>query len=155
MTTLDRQRHRRHRPRHPRGSGDENPAEAPLAIDGNPATSWNTLTYFGGPTFGGIKPGVGLVLDLGFDKVVSAVKITLIGSPTSLEVRAAPATAATAPTASATDYALVGSAHDAGTSTTVTLAKPVKTRYLLVWLTSIPKVAGGYEGKVAEIQVLQ
>ena len=27
------------------------------------------------------------------------------------------------------------------------------TRFLLVWLTSVPKVPGGYQGKVAEIQV--
>ena len=37
---------------------------------------------------------------------------------------------------------------------TFTLPKPVTTQFLLVWLTSVPKVPGGYQGKVAEIQVL-
>ena len=41
----------------PAGSGDENPAEAPLAIDGNPSTFWNTLAYFGGPRFSGHQAG--------------------------------------------------------------------------------------------------
>ena len=36
---------------------------------------------------------------------------------------------------------------------TFTLDTPVTTRFLLVWLTSVPAVTGGYQGKVAEIQV--
>jgi putative peptidoglycan lipid II flippase len=138
----------------PLGSGDENPNEAPLAIDGDPSTTWNTLTYFGGPTFGGTKPGVGLVLDLGSAQTVSQVKLTLVGTPTSLQIRAAPPGATTAPASSADEYALVGSARNAGTKVTVDLQRAVHTRFLLVWLTSLPPVTGGFEGKVAEIQVL-
>ncbi len=138
----------------PAGSGDENPTEAPLAIDGNPATTWNTLTYFGGPKFGGTKPGVGLILDLGSAKSVSEVKVLLVGSPTSLEIRAAPETATVAPSGSVSDYAVVGTASGVGTKATIALDKPVTTRFLLVWLTSVPPVTGGYQGKVAEIQVL-
>jgi putative peptidoglycan lipid II flippase len=137
----------------PAGSGDENPAEVPLAIDGNPSTFWNTLTYFGGPRFGGAKPGVGLVLDLGSVKTVGEVKVTFVGTPNSLELRAAPASAATAPTASFNDYRLVGALKGVGTTATFRLQKPVRTRFLLVWLKSVPRVPGGYEGKVAEIQV--
>jgi len=137
----------------PDGSGDENPSEAPLAIDGDPTTSWNTLVYYSAPTFGS-KTGVGLVLDLGAAKDVGEVKVRLVGSPTSLQLRAAPADATTAPTGSADDYTLVKSVTATGTTATFTLDQPVKTRFLLVWLTSVPKVPGGYEGKVAEIQVL-
>ena len=138
----------------PQGSGDENPAEAHLAIDGDPSTVWRTLTYFGGPTFGGTKRGVGLVLDLGTATDVRMVKVTLVGSPTSLQLRAAPAGATTAPTGSATAYSLVSTLKGAGPQATFTLRQPVTTRFLLVWLTSVPKVSGGYQGKVAEIQVL-
>jgi len=138
----------------PQGSGDENPTEAPLAIDGDPSTAWSTLTYFSSATFGGAKPGVGLVLDLGGAREVRAVKVTLVGSPTTLELRAAPAKAATAPTASANDYPLVSTLSDVGTHATFSLPQPVTTQFLLVWLTSLPQVPGGYQGKVAEIQVL-
>jgi putative peptidoglycan lipid II flippase len=136
----------------PQGSGDENPSQAELAIDGNPETFWSTLVYFDGAEFGGSKPGVGLVLDLGKAKEVSSAKVTLIGSPTTLELRAAPEDA-TRPPLLAPGYTKVSTLTDAGTRGIFTLDKPVKTRYLLVWITSMPKVPNGYQGKVAEIQV--
>jgi serine/threonine-protein kinase len=42
----------------------ENDGEAPFAIDGDPSTGWRTELYFGKPTFGGLKEGVGIVLHL-------------------------------------------------------------------------------------------
>jgi tRNA A-37 threonylcarbamoyl transferase component Bud32 len=43
--------------------GEENEPRAPLATDGNPATAWSTDRY-NTREFGGLKPGVGLVLQL-------------------------------------------------------------------------------------------
>jgi murein biosynthesis integral membrane protein MurJ len=138
----------------PPGSGDENPDEVSLAIDGDPQTAWTTARYFQSADLNGTKSGVGLVLDLGTAQPVQQVKVTLIGTPTSLQLRAAPAGASTAPTASAAAYPLVATLTDAGTHATFTLENPVTTRFVLVWLTSLPAVPGGFEGKVAEIQVL-
>jgi hypothetical protein len=138
----------------PPGSGEENSATAPLAIDGDPSTSWQTEVYFDSADFNGDKPGVGLVLDLGAAHQVSRVKVTLVGSPTSLELRAAPPDAAVAPTGSLDDYPVAATITDAGEQATFTLDKPVTTRFLLVWLTRIPEVPTGFQGKVAEIQVL-
>jgi hypothetical protein len=136
----------------PLGSGDENPSQAALAIDGNPETFWSTLVYFNGATFGGTKPGVGLVLDLGSAQEVRGARVTLIGTPTSLQLRAAPEDATRAPLL-APGYTTVSTLTDAGTQGVFTLEEPVTTRYLLVWITSMPKVPTGYQGKVAEIQV--
>ena len=36
---------------------------------------------------------------------------------------------------------------------TLTPDRPVTTRFLLVWLTELPQVAGGYRGRVAEVVV--
>ena len=47
------------------------PTTAKNAIDGDPGTSWTTLTYRGNPALGGLKPGVGLMLDLGKDQKAS------------------------------------------------------------------------------------
>ncbi len=138
----------------PQGSGDENPSQAPLAIDGNPQTYWSTLVYFGSATFGGTKAGVGLMLDLGSAQEVRSARVTLVGTPTSVELRAAPANATTAPTASAAAYAPISTLTHVGTQGVFTLKQPVTTRFLLVWITSMPKVPTGYQGKVAEIQVL-
>ena len=50
----------------------ENPDLAPLAVDGDPATAWRTLAYKQNFGPGGLKTGVGLVLDLGAARDVSA-----------------------------------------------------------------------------------
>ena len=48
----------------PVGGDGENSAEAPLAIDGDPATAWRTERY-DSRAFGGLKDGVGIFVDLG------------------------------------------------------------------------------------------
>jgi predicted Ser/Thr protein kinase len=48
----------------PPGDGHEHNAEAPRATDGKPATYWETEEYRSA-AFGGLKTGVGLVLDAG------------------------------------------------------------------------------------------
>ena len=65
---------------------EENPDLAPLAVDGDRATAWRTQTYEQNLGPGGLKTGVGLVLDLGESRSVSAVDLTLIGSPTDVSL---------------------------------------------------------------------
>jgi hypothetical protein len=129
---------------------DENPDLVPLATDANPSTAWQTLTY-SRPDLGGLKSGVGLLLDLGAAKQVSRVDVTLIGAPTSVQLLAA-AKGAARPTGTA-GLDTVASQEDAGTQVRLRLDKPVTSRYLVVWLTSLPPGAGGYKGQVAEVSV--
>ncbi|MGI8887672.1 MAG: hypothetical protein ACR2GB_01670 [Nocardioidaceae bacterium] len=137
------------------GTGDENSDLVPFAIDDDPVTAWETVHYRGDPHLGGLKEGVGLVLDLGRTHIVNVVKVALHGIATDVELRAAPETASAAPTGSADDYRLVESRQDAGTVAAFELDKPVRTRFLLVWLTSLPPEATGtYQGQVADIEVL-
>lgn len=137
------------------GSGDENPDLVPLAIDGNRATAWETLTYYNNPALGGEKDGVGLLLDLGRIHDVRLVTVDLEGTGTSLELRAASSSAAVPPSGSAQDYRLLGTVSDAGSSAVFRLKKPVTTRYLLVWLTRLPpEGANSFRGGVAEVKVL-
>ncbi len=120
-------------------------------MDGNPATAWQTLTYQGDPKLGGLKSGVGLLVDLGKPARVGEVRLKLIGSPTSLEILAAP-DATSAPT-STDGLSEVASAAAAGTDVDLKLDKPTKTRWLVVWLTSLPAADGGFRGQVAEVSV--
>lgn len=136
------------------GSGDENPEEAPLAVDGDPQTAWETESYFGDPRLGGQKPGVGLILDLGRAEEVSQVKVTLQGDGTSLQLRAAPEDAAAPPATAGNAYTLLDGATDQGTNVTLAPQTSVSTRYLLVWLTSLPPDGANYRGRIAEIKVL-
>ena len=46
-------------------SKDENGNEAQYAIDNNPGTFWHTDFYDSYPTFGNLKTGTGLILDMG------------------------------------------------------------------------------------------
>ncbi len=139
----------------PEGQGGENPDLAPLAIDASASTAWETLSYYGSPKFALLKSGVGLILDLGQATDVTSVDVTLQGEPTSLQLRAAPGSATTAPTGSVDDYGLLKTITDAGTDARFALDQPVRTRFLLVWLTSIPPNGGdGYRGRVADIKVL-
>jgi hypothetical protein len=136
------------------GSGSENQGLVPLAVDSNPKTAWRTLTYRGSPRLGGIKKGVGLVLDLGRVRHVSEVAVTLRGRPTSLQLRAAPAAAHVAPQRSASQYRLLDRLRQAGQSAVFRLNRPAATRFLLVWLTSLPPQGDStYRGAVAEVKV--
>ncbi|HET7357673.1 MAG TPA: protein kinase family protein [Nocardioidaceae bacterium] len=130
---------------------EENPQMAPLAVDGDPGTAWQTMTYYGNPQLGGLKDGVGLVLDLGKQQSVSDVALQLVGSPTSLEVFA-DGSSGTAPT-SISGLAKVASVTGAGTHLDLQLKHPVTTQYLVIWLTSLPPASGGYKGQIAEITV--
>ena len=47
----------------------------------------------------------------------------------------------------------VGSKSGASTSTTIRLDAGTRTRYLLVWLTKLPPVPGGFRGEIADVTV--
>ncbi|MGH3443788.1 MAG: protein kinase family protein [Nocardioidaceae bacterium] len=129
----------------------EHPDQARLAIDGDPSTAWTTVTYFGNPKLGGLKTGVGLLVDLGSAKQVGEVSLTLGGSPTAVTILAAPH--ATTPPSSTDTMQTVAHDDNAGTQVSLHLDQPVRTRYLAVWLTSLPRSSGGYQGRIAEIDV--
>ena len=131
---------------------EENPDDAPKAIDGDSATSWATVTYRGNPALGGLKPGVGLMLDLGSEKPARSVSVRFKNSPTSFEVYAAPAGVTEAPD-SLDQLDKVASRADASTRATVNLKTTTDTRYVLVWLTKLPAAAGGFRGEVTDITV--
>ncbi|MGW2701351.1 serine/threonine protein kinase [Streptomyces sp. NPDC001340] len=127
----------------------ENPDDITKAFDNSPSTNWETSFYLS-PEFGNLKPGVGMVLDLGKVQQVGKVTVTFVGQ-TSVELRAAGAEAGSEPT-SLDAYTKAAS----GSGTTVVL-KPdtsLKTRYLLVWLTKLPSDGGDHwRGRVADIKV--
>lgn len=131
---------------------EENPDSAPNAIDGDPATTWMTSTYRGDAALGGLKPGVGLMVDLGSDQEVASVSVRFKGTPTSFEVYAAPAGVTESPD-SLDQLDKVGSRANAPERAAVELESTPKTRYLLVWLTKLPAVSGGFRGEVADISV--
>ncbi len=136
----------------PQGDGTENSESAGLAIDGDPTTAWDTLTYRNRPDLGGLKDGVGLVVDLGRQRDVGSVSLVLRGSPTGVQVLAAPGQTS-APTDRA-GFTRVGGTRRAGERATISVKDGTTTRFLAIWLTSLPEIsASNYKGYIAEITV--
>lgn len=133
----------------PQGSdGAEHPEEVGLAVDGDPGTAWRTSLYYQQLGPGGLKTGVGLVVDLGATREVSAVDLTFLGAPTAATVYLSEQV----PTAVA-GLSPAGST-DGRPESEVALDAPTRARYVVVWLTALPAAAGGFQGQVADVGVL-
>lgn len=129
-----------------------------LAYDGDPATRWRTLQYIGSPKLGNLKRGVGLVLDLGAPQPVRSVQLRLSGAGTAVDFRVPqpdPAQTTTPPMSSDKLWRTVTAEPNAVESATLTAEPGVTTRYVLVYLTSLPKEGNGYRGGIYEVEVLQ
>jgi hypothetical protein len=132
----------------PKGDGEpENTREVGLSHDGDPATVWSTLQYRGSPAFGNLKPGVGILYDLGNAQPLAGVTVTTTRAGSSVEVR-------TGSTADGTldDYPVAGTATLDGT-TKVQFGKAVTGRYVLVWITKLVPSEGGFSADLAEVTV--
>jgi hypothetical protein len=144
----------------PEGDGSENPEQAALALDGDLSTAWQTATYRNRPDFGGLKSGVGLLVDLGRPRTVRSVTVVLTVPGADVELRVGAAHAA-----DVNGYQVVGRVTNAGRrpphgepAGTVTFtpggasgAAPVTGRYWLVWFTRLPRSGSGYADGIAEI----
>ena len=131
---------------------EENPGQVSLAIDGKPDTGWRTLTYKDDAHLGGLKSGVGLLLDLGSEQEVGSVEVSLVGSPTDLELFATAPGVSDPPAEFADATRVTGTTAD-GTTAVLRVDPKQRTRYLVVWLTSLPAVTGGFRGEIAEVTV--
>ncbi|MFJ4202079.1 protein kinase family protein [Streptomyces sviceus] len=113
----------------------QHPGDVKLTYDSSTTTGWRTSSYKDGPKIV-IKPGVGIVYDLGSAQEVSAATLSFRygGDHTTAELYAADSL-----TPSSLDSLdKIGSATTNSTAATVKVGKPVKSRYVLVWLTALP-----------------
>ena len=127
---------------------EENSENAPNVIDGDPATDWTTSDYKQNFGPGGIKDGVGVLLDLGKGQTVGQVEIDFGSAPTDVSVYLSDQSPSGVPTG---DPAAEGTADKR--RLTLSLPDDASGRYLLVWLTSIPPAGGDFRGEIREISV--
>lgn len=135
------------------GNGAENDPDAKLAVDGDAATSWSTVGYNDqlGPAAPALKTGVGLVIDLGAKRSVTAVDLTFVGAPTSVSLYVTDAAPTEAPEADGLKPVAQGTAD--GTKLRLPVDGATGT-HLIVWLTSLPEGDDGrFRGRVAEVVV--
>jgi hypothetical protein len=137
--------------------GDRNQNEGvENVIDDNASTGWTTNTYRGDPNFGNLKPGMGILIDLGEAREVSSVRVQM--------------------TSAGATVGLLGGAEDPGDSSEgdqaivdgfSVLAEQVEdadtnielktggeaTRFIVVWVTELPQVSDGYKLTISDINV--
>ena len=127
--------------------GGDNPELARLAIDGSPATAWHTQWY-ATAAFGNLKPGTGLLLDMGRPVTITSVQIMLgamTGADFQLRAGDEPVLADLRPVAQATD---------GGGVITMRPARPAKARYLLLWFTRLPPDSSGtFEAIIYDVRL--
>jgi hypothetical protein len=137
----------------PEGSGEEHRKDVPKTYDGKQSTTWTTMSY-SNANFGDEKPGVGLVYDLGSVTSVSKVTVSVRRDPYEFEIRIPSGDTSESP-ADPDDWEAQGEAKDTTEETvTVSVAAGTRTRYVMIWLTKIPKESGGdYRGEIAEVSI--
>ncbi|MBC7633008.1 protein kinase family protein [Aeromicrobium sp.] len=133
--------------------GQENPRQVTRAIDGDPNSGWRTVTYLGSANLGGLKDGVGIVLDLGGRREVDSLQVRLAGKPTSLAIYTARSGQSRAPR-SLIGLRRVAVLDGAGTDATVSLPSGILSRYVVVWLRKLPAIGEGrFRGEIREVVV--
>jgi len=136
--------------------------DADKAVDGNEATGWSTQSYTK-PKFGDLKPGMGLLINLGAPTKVGAVKVVvnLQGATMSLRTGSSdPGATSDGDKTVSTSYTTVGPelADRPGTVMVFPVPPDQQTmQYLLIWITKLPldpAKGGKYSLAVNEITVL-
>jgi hypothetical protein len=130
----------------PQGDDSENEDLAKNVVDGDTSTNWHSERY-DSPSFGGIKKGVGLVLDLASAHKVTTVTVTAPGEDGTLQLRAATA-------ANFDGSQLLAAGRIAGSGTVVLRpSTSTSTRYLVLWFTRVPRTDEGRRIVVDEVVV--
>ena len=120
----------------PDGNQQENPSTVVNAYDQDPITAWTTSTY-ASAAFGGLKPGVGLLVDFGQPVAVRQVGLGFTTPGANVELRAGDALGANEQSLPV----LTGKASVA-TAETLTVPTAVPHRFWLVWITQLPPDLG-------------
>lgn len=113
------------------------------------APAWRTAVYRGSPEFGGLKPGLGLIFNLGDPASVRSVTIRTPTPGFDVQLRAA----TTANPSDLDDTVEVGAATLDSEETTISIENPRDAGYLIVWMTSLPEGSGGYQAQIARVSM--
>ncbi|MFD4602943.1 protein kinase family protein [Streptomyces sp. NPDC058464] len=138
--------------------GSQHPGDVKLTYDGSTSTYWRTKTFNEGPELAPYKAGVGIVYDLGSARELATANIGLryAGDHTTVELYAADSLAP----ASLSSMTQIGKVTTTGNTAAVKVGKKVKSQYVLVWITAVPKSGAdpaaysgaGYKQAITEVK---
>jgi eukaryotic-like serine/threonine-protein kinase len=116
----------------PQGDGSEHNEAVGRATDGDPVTYWYT-EHYGSSSFGGLKNGVGLVLDAGSAKKLK--QLTVKSDTPGFTAMIKSGQSQTGP------FTAVSNSQTVGSTTTFSL-RGSAARYYMIWITELP--SGGF-----------
>jgi len=129
----------------PEGDETENPDAVSLAVDGDSGTAWATERY-DSPDLGGLKSGVGLMIELAGPADITSLEVLTEGSGWSAEIYVGDGTAETIEGWGAP----VATGEGLGESATFTIDPSRAGSAVLLWITRVPD---GGRLDVSEVQV--
>ncbi|WJV47548.1 protein kinase family protein [Streptomyces flavofungini] len=135
----------------------QDPENVSKTYDGDTSTLWRTKSYVDGPRLAPYRAGVGIVYDLGSAKSVTAASLGLKypGHKTTAALYAADSLS---PTGSVDSMKKIGDGTTTGTSLNIKADKPVKTQYVLLWVTHVPRsgtdgyYSAGYKQGITDVK---
>jgi serine/threonine protein kinase len=130
------------------GGAPDNPQKAGLAIDGNPDTSWPTVTYKDPVPFPNFIEGEGLLLHLSEPTALGAVIIDLSSTGTEVQIRSSPTEtpAKLADTTELTPTTPLQPGHNR-----IEVSDRTKTSNVLVWISKLGTTDGQSRTAISEI----
>jgi hypothetical protein len=148
----------------PTPGNTENQVSVQGAIDNSLSTAWSTSYYYNYPNFGKLKPGAGLLINMGKAVRLSQVEalFSSTGGPTTASIYLGNNPTDTNATA-LSNFTLVSPSVSATGDHKFPVSSQVTGQYVLIWLTSLPKLpkappgapAGNayYEGQIYNVVV--
>ncbi|GAA1908062.1 protein kinase family protein [Streptomyces durmitorensis] len=137
--------------------GPQDVQGVPNTYDGDDSTYWRSKSFIEGPKLAPYKPGVGIVYDLGKEEDVSTASLGLRygGDHTTVELYATDSMSSSTPPSA---MKKIGTVTTTGKSAKIKAKKPVKTQYVLVWLTDVPQSprdeysSAGYKQAITDVK---
>ena len=135
--------------------GNEDGNAAKFAIDNDPSTFWHTDYYFTYPNFGNLKKGTGLILDMGKQVRLSQV-VVQFGDQCCADVQIEIGNDNDPVPSALSSFTSVASSTTAHGVTTFNVTSDTTGRYVLIWITRLPPLAGTsnrYEAQIYNVVV--
>ena len=130
--------------------GNEDGGQAVNVLDNNPGTFWHTDYYLTYPALGNLKKGTGLILDMGKQVRLSQV-VVQFGSSCCADVQIEIGNDNNPVPSALSSFASVASSTTATGVTTFNVSSATTGRYVLIWLTRLPPLAGAANQYQAQI----
>ncbi|MGH3271386.1 MAG: discoidin domain-containing protein, partial [Trebonia sp.] len=130
--------------------GNEDGSGARYAIDNSPSTFWHTDYYFTYPNLGNLKQGTGLILDMGKQVRLSQV-VVQFGASCCTDVEIEIGNDNTPVPSALNSFTKVATSTTAHGSTTFDVSSTATGRYVLIWMTRLPPLAGSANQYQAQI----